>query len=48
MKLIFDNNESNAPLPIVEETPTIVEENIPEDYEERTIPPYTTAVGFGN
>ena len=48
MKLLFDNNESNAPLPTIEEAPTIVEEDIPEDYEERTIPPYQSGGGFGN
>lgn len=46
MKLIFDNNESNAPLPIVEEPPIIIEEDIEEDYEEREIPPYQRGDGF--
>jgi len=34
MKLIFDNSESAAPLPIVEETPEAFEDDLEEDYED--------------
>jgi hypothetical protein len=34
MKLIFDNSESAAPLPIVEEAPEIFEDDLEEDYED--------------
>lgn len=34
MKIIFDNSESAAALPIVEEAPDILEEDIEEDYED--------------
>ncbi len=34
MKIIFDESESAAPLPIVEEAPEIIEEDIEEEYDE--------------
>lgn len=34
MKIIFDESENTAPLPIVEAPPEIIEEDIEEDYED--------------
>lgn len=34
MKIIFDKSESAAPLPVVEEAPKIIEEDIEEEYDE--------------
>lgn len=48
MKIIWDSNESNAPLPAIEEMPTIFEDNIQEDYENQPAPPYQGGDGFGN
>lgn len=34
MKVIFDESESAAPLPVTEEAPEIFEEDFEEDYED--------------
>jgi hypothetical protein len=35
MRIIFDESESAAPLPVVEAPPEIIEEDIEEDYEDK-------------
>jgi hypothetical protein len=34
MKIIWNGEETNAPLPIIETSPEIIEEDLEEDYED--------------